>query len=122
MGSEDKALTVHSKKSRRRPHYSKGKDSHLRKDISKLISYTCDEVGHFAKDYPKNKSHSHKKNGNKIRHHSHDVEDDEPSKKRPGYESEYSSSEDEYVLIFALTGNITHGSGDWLIDSGLPNI
>ena len=32
--------------------------------------------------------------------------------------SEDSSSEDEYVLISALTGNITHGSDDWLIDSG----
>ena len=34
------------------------------------------------------------------------------------YESEDSSSEDEYVLILALTDNITHGSDDWLIDSG----
>ena len=33
-------------------------------------------------------------------------------------ESEDSSSEDEYVLISALTSNITHGSDDWLIDSG----
>ena len=52
------------------------------------------------------------------RHHSHAVEDDEPSRKRSRYESEDSSSEDEYVLISALTGNITHGSDDWLIDSG----
>ena len=28
MGSEDQALTVHSKKGRRKPHYSKGKDPH----------------------------------------------------------------------------------------------
>ena len=33
-------------------------------------------------------------------------------------ESEDSSSEDEYVLISALTGNITHGSDDWIIHSG----
>ena len=26
--------------------------------------------------------------------------------------------QDEYVLISALIGNITHGSDDWLIDSG----
>ena len=38
--------------------------------------------------------------------------------KRSRYESEDSSNEDEYVLISALTGNITHGSDDWLIDSG----
>ena len=28
------------------------------------------------------------------------------------------SSEDEYVLISALMGTVTHGSKDWLIDSG----
>ena len=28
MGSEDQVLTVHSKKGRRKPHYSKGKDPH----------------------------------------------------------------------------------------------
>ena len=54
----------------------------------------------------------------KRRHHAHATKDDEPSKKRTRYESEDSSSEDEYVLISALTGNITHGSDDWLIDSG----
>ena len=53
-----------------------------------------------------------------IRHHAHATEDDEPSRKRSRYESEDSSSEDEYVLISALIGNITHGSDDWLIDSG----
>ena len=51
------------------------------------------------------------------RHHAHAVEDDEPSRKRSRYESEDSSSEDEYVLISALIGNITHGSDDWLIDN-----
>ena len=83
--------------------------------------YTCDERGHFAKDCPKNKGnkgHSNKKKVNKRRHHAHAAEDDEPSKKRSRYESEDSSSEDEYVLTLALTGNITHGSDDWLIDSG----
>ena len=52
------------------------------------------------------------------RHHAHAAEDNEPSRKRSRYESKDSSSEDEYVLISALTGNITHGSDDWLIDSG----
>ena len=56
------------------------------------------------------------------RHHAHVVEDDEPSRKRSIYESEYYSSENEYVLISALTGNITHGNDDWLIAMGLPNI
>ena len=38
--------------------------------------------------------------------------------KRVKQESEDSSSEDEYVLISALMGTVTHGSKDWLIDSG----
>ena len=58
------------------------------------------------------------KKSSKRRHHAHAAEDDEPSRKRSKYESEDSSSEDEYVLISALTGNITHGIDDWLIDSG----
>ena len=37
---------------------------------------------------------------------------------RTRYRSEDSSSEEEYVLISALTENITHGSNDWLIDNG----
>ena len=82
--------------------------------MSKIRCYTCDEVGHYAKDCPKIKN----KKGNKRRHHAHAAEDDEPSTKRIKQESDDSSSDEEYVLISALTGNITHGSNDWLIDSG----
>ena len=71
MGSEDQSLTVHSKKERRKPHYSKGKSSHSKKDLSRFRCYTCDEKGHFDKDCPKIKNHSHKKKGNKRRHHAH---------------------------------------------------
>ena len=46
------------------------------------------------------------------------AEDDDPPRKRVKQESEDSSSEDEYVLISALMRTITHGSKDWLIDSG----
>ena len=122
MGSEDQALIVHSKKGRRGTHHSKGKIPHhrdnIRKNISRSRCYTCDEVGNFVKYCPKNKIHSHKKKGNTRRHHAHATEDDEPSKKRSRYESEDSSREDEYVMISALTSNITHGSDDWLIDNG----
>ena len=116
MGSEDQALMAHSKshsKSRkRRPHGSRGKHYHrdnTRRDVSRIICYTCDEAGHYARNFP-NKQKIVKKS-NKIRHHAHAVEDDEPSRKRSRYESEYSSSEDEYVLISA------HGSDDWLMDN-----
>ena len=126
MGSEDQALTVHSKKGRRKPHHFKGKNPHHRdnnrKDPSRLRCYTCDEIGHFAKDCLKNKVHSHKRKGNKRRHHTHAADDDEPSKKRTRYESEYSSSEDEYVLISlsweTLLIEVMIGSST----VGLPNI
>ena len=118
MGSEDQALMVHSKShsksNKRRPHSSRGKHSHkdnTRKDLSRIICYTCDKARHYARNYPKKQKLI--KRSNKRRHHVHAAEDDEPSKKRTRYESE-----DEYVLISALTGNITHGSDDWLIDSG----
>ena len=122
MGSEDQDLTIHSKKSRRNSHHSKGKHFHqkynTRRDLSKLICYTCDEKVHFARDCPRSKNSSHKKKGNKRIHHAHAAKDDEPSTKRIRQESDDSSSDKEYVLISSLTGNITHGRNDWLIDSG----
>ena len=122
MGSEYQALTIHSKKCRRENHHHQGKHSHqkenfVKKDLSKLRCYTCDERGHFARNCPMNKSGSKKKKNSKRRHHAHTAEDDDPPRKRVKQESEDSSSEEEYVLISALTGTITHGSKDWLIDS-----
>ena len=48
----------------------------------------------------------------------HVAKDDEPSTKRIKQESDDSSSDEEYVLISALTGTITDGRNDWLIDNG----
>ena len=86
--------------------------------MSRIRFYTCDEKGHYARECPRNKSGSHKKKGSKKRHHAHTVEDDEPPRKKSKEESDDSSSEEEYVLISAPTGTVTHGSNDWLIDSG----
>ena len=46
------------------------------------------------------------------------LKDYESSKKRIKQDSDDSSSDEEYVLIYALTGNVTHGSNDWIIESG----
>ena len=122
MGSEYQAIIVQSKKTRSNNHI--GKHSHQRnnfrkpRDRSKFIFYTCDERGHFSRDCPRNKSSTHKEKGNKRRHHAHAAEDDEPSTKRNRQDIDDSSSDEEYVLIFALMGTITHGSNDWIIDSG----
>ena len=129
LGSEDQALTVHSKKSRRDFHHPKGKHSHQKdnprrstRDLSRFICYACDEKGHFAKYFLRNKGGSQKKKNYKRRHHAHAIEDDERSKKRSRYKREDYSSKDEYVLIYTLIGNITHGSHDWLMTVGLPNV
>ena len=54
MGSEDQALTVHSKKTRRSSHHPRGKHSHkdnTRKYLSRIRCYTCDEKGHYAREW-----------------------------------------------------------------------
>ena len=65
-----------------------------------------------------NKNGPKKKKNSKRRHQAHTAEDDDPPRKKVKQESEDSSSDEEYVFISALMGNITHGSNDWLIDSG----
>ena len=107
MGSEDQALIVHSNKSKRISHHSRGKHFHktnTRKYLSRSRCYTCDEVGKFAKDCPKRQN---KKMGNKRRHHAHDVEDDEPSSKKNKQESDDSSS-DEDNFLFMLSRETSH--------------
>src|SRR5713226_5818582 len=61
MGSEYQALIVHSKKGRMENHHHQGKHSHhknniARRDPSKLRCYTCDEIRHYARNYPMNKN------------------------------------------------------------------
>ena len=60
MGSEDQALMVHSKthskSTRKKNHHFRGKHSHkdnTRKYLSRIICYTCDEVGNYARNCPK---------------------------------------------------------------------
>lgn len=54
------------------------------------------------------------KKGRNKRHHANATEDEEPAQKK----ERNNDSDDEYVLISALTGMITHGNDTWLVDSG----
>ena len=122
MGSEYQALIVHSKKIRRDHHHPKGKHSHQNNSRrTQLICFTCDEIGHYAKNCPRNKINSQKQK-NKRKHHAHTAEDDEPPRKRIKEESEDSSSDEEYLLISSLLRTVTHGSNDCLIDTRIPSI
>ena len=120
MGNEDQALTVDTKKNKRDHHHDRGKHSHQnnpRRDLSSIRCFTCDEKGHISRNYPRNKGGSQKKKNYKRIHHAHVAEDDDPSKKRVKQESEDSSSNEEYIFS-SLTRTVTHGSNDWIIDSG----
>ena len=84
-------------------HHNKKKDkkqNKTKRDPSNVRCYTCDEKGHFARDCPIKKK----------RHHPYIAEDNEPTNKR--FRIEKDDSNEEYVLISALTSTITHRSND----------
>ena len=64
------------------PGKEEGKNNPIRRDPSKLRCYACDEIGHFARNFPMNKNGSKKKKNSKRIHHAHTVEDDDPPRKR----------------------------------------
>jgi hypothetical protein len=69
-------------------------------------------MGHNAINCPNSKGWVRK--GKYKRHHAHPAEDDEPNQER----AKEDDSNEEYVLILALTGRVTRGSNTWLIHSG----
>ena len=68
-----------------------------------------------------NKNGSKNKKSSKIKHHAHTAEDDNPPRKRVKQENEDSLSEDEYVLIFALTRISLMEAKIGLLIVGIPN-
>ena len=106
---DNQALTTHAKKGKTKKEehsYKKPKrfqkNDRPQKEYSNVKYYSCDEKGHLEIDFPKSKIHGNK--GNKKRYRSHATEDNEPIHKR---DREGSSSDEEYVLISALTGTVT---------------
>jgi hypothetical protein len=114
MADEDQVLFTHTMKGKnKKEHYLPKKFKMGQRDNSKIRCHYCQELGHFVRDCPLIMEIKNKK-GSK-RHQAHTAEDDEPPKK---VEKKYESSDEDYVLISALIGNVTHGSDTWLIDNG----
>jgi hypothetical protein len=116
LGDDDQALAAHTKKGKSKAHsprrfqkFQKGQ-----RDYSNFKCYGCQEMGHIKRNCPHNKKEQVRK-GKYKRHHAHATEDDELVQKKRIKEDD---SDEEYVLISALTGMVTHGSDTWLVDSG----
>jgi hypothetical protein len=109
MADEDQALATHTRKGKNRKEHSLPKKFKMgQRDNSKIRGYCCQELGHSVRDCPLIMEIKNKK-GSK-RHQAHAAEDDEPPKKVAKQDE---SSDEDYVLILALTGTVTHGSDTW---------
>ena len=69
-------------------------------------------MGHIARYYPLKNDWIKKKSRN---YHARATEENESDKETV---TKKEDSSEEYVLISALTGAITHGSDIWIIDNG----
>ena len=78
--TKDQALPIHTRNNYKKKdkkenhHHNKKKDTKknkIKSDPSNFLFYTCDEKGHFAREFPINKKG----------HHAHVAKDDEPINK-----------------------------------------
>ena len=113
---EDQALAAHARKgkNKKKSHSCKKfqKTQKTQKGYSNYKCYNFQKMGHIARNCLQVKDQIRK--GKNKRHHAHAAEDDEPVQKK----AREDDSSEEYVLISALTGTITHGSDTWLVHSG----
>jgi hypothetical protein len=81
-------------------------------DTSKIKYFSCDKLGHFARD-----CWYKKKNPRKGKHHASTAADDE-SKRNQKSPSNERENRKEYYLVFALSSTVITGPKTWLVDSG----
>ena len=110
---EDQALAAQFKKGKKKDFQKKSqKFDKGKKNYSKVKCFCCENFGHVVRDCPLIKE---VKEGRKVkRHHAHVVEDEEPIFKKGRNEV----SDDEYVLVAALTNLVNYDGETWLVDSG----
>jgi len=84
-------------------------------DTSKIKCFSCNKLGHFAKD-----CWFRKKYPRKGKHHASTVEDDE-SKRNQKSPSNEKENRKEYYLVSALSNSVFTGPKTWLVDNGASN-
>jgi hypothetical protein len=82
-------------------------------DMSRIKCFTCNKMGHYAKD-----CRSKKKGFCKGKHHASTVEEG-GSGKKASESPERQENRKEYYLVSALPGHITPDRNSWLVDSGV---
>jgi hypothetical protein len=108
---ENQSLTTHTRKGKRKKELHSHKKPHglqtnqkFKKDFSSYRCFICQKMGHIAINCPNSKGKVRK--GKYRKHHAHATKDDEHDHEKTKEED----SSEEYVLISAVTGTITHGS------------
>jgi hypothetical protein len=81
-------------------------------DTSKIKCFSCNKLGHFAKD-----CWFRKKNRRKGKQHASTAEDDESKRKQKSPTNERENRK-EYYLVSVLSNSIFTGPKTWLVDSG----
>jgi hypothetical protein len=81
-------------------------------DTSKIKCFSCNKLGHFAKD-----CWYRKKYPRKGKHHASTIEDDESKRKKKSPSNEKGNIK-EYYLVSALSSTVITWSKTWLVDSG----
>jgi hypothetical protein len=99
------------KGSQRKPN-TKGTFKGKNIDTSKIKCFSCNKLGHFAKD-----CWFRKKYPRKGKHHASTAEDDE-SKRNQKSPSNEKENRKEYYLVSALSSSVFTGPKTWLVDSG----
>ena len=120
LGQENQALTVQARKGKGKvedcPRRKFQKNQKKGKKINPNIRcFTCQKIGHISRDCPLVREL--KKNEGNKRHHANVAEEEGPSQKKERNDN----SDNEYSLISALTGTVTHGNDTWLVYVVLPS-
>ena len=83
-------------------------------DVSRVRCFSCQKLGHFAKDCK-----SKKRREFKGKHDASTVaEEEDESRNKSKRSSSPQEKKKDYLLVSALSGNIVNNKDSWLVDSG----